>query len=88
MHKIYRIPSVFHKDNVVSCGLSFLKCITIAKKLQKQKILICEDDITFHDKSKELWVKCQQELPNDWDILLEESVILKIKTLKVKNINI
>ena len=82
--KIYRIPSVFHKDNVVSCGLSFLKCITIAKKLQKQKILICEDDITFHDKSRELWVKCQQELPNDWDILLGGISNFENKNIKGK----
>ena len=69
-NKIIRVPSVKNEDNVLSCGLSFLKCITLAKNLNLKEILICEDDVTFHDNSIKIWNLCIQELPDDWDILL------------------
>ena len=67
---IYRVPSVKYHDNIISCGLSFLKCITMAKRLHLQSILICEDDVTFHSNSKQIWTQCLKQLPNNWDILL------------------
>ena len=69
-NKIYRIYSINHSNNIISCALSFLKCILLAKKANMDKILICEDDITFHDKSISIWNLALKELPEDWDILL------------------
>ena len=67
---IYRIYSVNHSNNIVSCALSFLKCILLAKKGNYKQILICEDDVTFHKNSILYWNLSIKELPNDWDILL------------------
>ena len=69
-NKIYRIHSVNHQNNIISCALSFLKCILLAKKSNLEKILICEDDITFHNDSIYIWKLAIKELPKDWDILL------------------
>ena len=46
-----------------------MKSILLEKK-KNDKILICEDDITFHDKSISIWNLALKELPEDWDILL------------------
>ena len=69
-NKIYRIHSVIHSNNIISCGLSFLKCILLAKKANYDSILICEDDVTFHNNSILYWNSAIKELPDDWDILL------------------
>ena len=68
--KIYRIPSVFNKNNIISCGLSFIKCIEYAKMLKLKEILICEDDIQFNKDSKKNWILSKKQLPNNWNIFL------------------
>ena len=42
----------------------------MAKKANYKQILICEDDVTFHLQSIDIWKAALQELPNNWDILL------------------
>ncbi len=69
-NKIYRVNSINHINSIVSCGLSFLKCILLAKKGNLKQILICEDDVTFHGNSIKIWNISIKQLPNDWDILL------------------
>ena len=87
--KIVRIPAVSHKNNVKACGLSFLKCIYYAKLLELESILICEDDVTFHKKSKQIWLQALTQLPDNWDILLGGlSYYNKPVNLSKKDINI
>jgi GR25 family glycosyltransferase involved in LPS biosynthesis len=52
----------------LSCRISHLKCIRIAKERGYSRILILEDDIEFLENPHQLLTQ-NQEILNDWDML-------------------
>lgn len=56
-------PAIGHAD-------SFVNLLKMAKEEDMDNILIIEDDLLLHPKSKELYEDAFSKLPEEWDILL------------------
>ena len=84
---LIRLDGEKRKSGSLGCGLSHLKAINLAKENKMESILVIEDDCVFNENSYDLFCKCRNQLPEEWDILVGgTSWIRKINKRESENL--
>lgn len=71
------IPEIVEKVNKtpglvlgsIGCGRSHRLILELSKKNNLDNVLILEDDVEFDDNLNQIFSKCIDDVPDDWDIL-------------------
>lgn len=73
-HKIHRIEAILNKDGALGCAYSHLKALEHAKKMNKDHVMIVEDDFNWTIPNKDILYKFHHKtLSNtglNWNIIL------------------
>lgn len=80
-YELIRFDAIKNTENPrVGAANSFISIIEQAKWDNKEDVLIIEDDLILHSKSKEIFESTYKTLPTDWDVFLGGVYYYKTKT--------